>query len=122
MTTDFKYKTYKIEDFIELVKQKKDRTEGYDPDYYYQVYGDDEGNGLALGMPIYISDSIEVNDDDEEIYPSDVMNKKLSPLYSCTTFQDVIDLALRQDPKVAMEKLIECLNYYSEHDNFLDVK
>jgi len=33
----------------------------------------------------------------------------------------VIDLAMRQNPKVTMEKLIECLNYYSEHDDFLDV-
>ena len=117
----FKYKTYKIEDFIDIVKRKIDRVEGYDPDYYYNIYGNDEGRGFVPGMQIYVGDTVEVNDDDEEIYPPEVIERKLSSLYSCGTFQDVIDLAMRQNNSVSHEKLIECLNYYSNHDDFLDV-
>jgi len=71
-------------------------------------------------MLVYIGDTVQATDEGEEIYPKEVI-KKFSFLYSCENFQAVIDLATSQDSQVSHEKLIECLNYYSDHDDFLDI-
>jgi uncharacterized protein (DUF433 family) len=120
--TKFKHKAYKLEDFIDLVKDKKDRPLTYDRDYYYDIYGADTyGDTLVLGMEIYVGDTVQATDDGEEIYPDEVLAKNLSFLYSSENFQAVIDLAVSQNPDVSHEKIVECLNYYDENDDFLDI-
>lgn len=120
--TAFKHKIYKIENFIDIVKNKQDRPFSYDPDFNYNIYGDDSSGGdFHSNMDIYVGDTVEFTDDGEEIYPDAVLSQGLSFLYSCENFQAVVDLALSQDSGVSHEKIIECLNYYNEYDDFLDI-
>lgn len=116
--SEFKNKVYKIEDFINLVKEKKERVPHYNLDYCYDIYI--QNNALKLHSEIYVGDSVEVNDDDEEIYPEFAIKNGYHYFCSDQNVQDVVDLALRQNPKVTMEKLIDALNYYLKFDDFID--
>lgn len=121
--TNFKNKYYSIEDFIEIVKQKKDRSEKYDPTYHYEIYcASDKDDVIIQGMAIYVGDGSTVDGNYIETYPEFVSLFKLSPFYSSENFQDVIDLAFNQKKTVSSREIIDCLNYFSEHDDFLDIK
>jgi len=118
---DFKNKTWILSDFIKFVQAKNDRALQYDPGYYYSIYVPEKAHSLSSEMMVYIGDTSEIDDDDNEIYPLEVREMNFWFGYSCDNFQDVIDLAFKQNPQVSISQLIECLNYYSEHDNFLDI-
>lgn len=120
--TSFKHKGYRIEDFIEIVKNKGDRSKSYDREYYYDVYGKESpGDKLVLGMEVYIGDTVQATDEGNEIYPPEVVARGLCFLFSSENFQAVIDLAVSQNPAVSNIEIINCLNYYNEHDDFLDI-
>lgn len=118
-SANFKHKIYLIEDFIQLVKQKIERSEKYDPTFFYAIYAKEDY--LFLGQKILVSNTVSVSDDDSEIYPEDVIALRFS--YSCSdeNIQDVIDLAIQQKPHATNEEIIHALNYYLEKDNFLDL-
>lgn len=121
--TNFKNKYYTIEDFIKIVKQKKDRSEKYDPNYHYEIYcASDKDDVIIPGMEIYVGDGSTVDDNYIETYPEFVSRFKLSPIYSSESFQDVIDLAFSQKKLASNQEIIDCLNYFNEHDDFLDIK
>lgn len=121
--TDFKHKFYAIADFIKIVQNKQDRLDKYDPDYLYSVYGkyasDDD---FDVNSQIYIGDTPDFDDDDNEVYPKEATDLGLSLLYSCDHFQDVVDLAYKQKPKASIEEVVGCLNFYAERDDFLDLQ
>ncbi|MGN7812491.1 DUF7716 domain-containing protein [Flavobacterium sp. 22076] len=118
---DFKNKTWILSDFIKFVQEKKDRSLNYNADYYYDIYGSDNDNLLSPEMTIYVGDTVEVSDDDDEIYPDKVVEMDFWFKYSCDNFQDVIDLATEQNEDVSILKLVECLNHYNKYDDFLDI-
>lgn len=89
----FKHQFYTIEKFIELVKQQAERNLKFDPEYFYAIYGKEDG--FSLGQTILVSDSVQVSDDDVEIYPDDVIVHKLKYQCSDENIQDVIDLAIQ---------------------------
>lgn len=68
---DFKNKTYLVQDFLEFVKGKKERSNTYDVTYCYVVYS--KSGDVGLLDDLYIGDVIEVDDDDQEIYPDIVV-------------------------------------------------
>ena len=103
-----------IEDLIELVKARKDRT------VYYDVYTKN-GDDFSLEENVFIDTTVQVDDNDKEIYPSTVSNRKFRFAYSGEQLQDVVDLAVKQKPHVTSNEIIKALNYYSEHDAFLDL-
>lgn len=118
---DFKNKTWILSDFIKLVQAKKDRSLQYDSSYYYSVYVPDNVDSFSAEMIVYIGDTSEIDDDDNETYPAEVLKMNFWFGYSCDTFQDVVDLATRQNPEVSIAQIVACLNHYSEHDDFLDI-
>lgn len=63
----------------------------------------------------------DVNDEDEEIYPDFVVTEKLRFFYSGEQFEDVVHNVLFQKRQPSMEEFIKGLNYYMEHDSFLDL-
>ncbi len=117
----FKHRFYRIEDFIALVRNGQDRSAGYDPEFDYAVYWKDGEGPIYAGTQIYISDPVQGDDDDRDIYPQEVMNLRLSFLYLCEHFQSVVDLAVEQKPAASDTEIIACLNHFREHDDFLDL-
>lgn len=112
---EFKLEQYfLIEDLIELVKAKVERNT------YYAVYSKD-GDDFAPGEEIFIDKTVQADDDDNEIYPPAVLRNALTFAYSGQQFQDVVDLAFKQKPGASTREIIDALNYYSEHDDFLDL-
>ncbi|MPV71352.1 hypothetical protein [Burkholderia sp. BE17] len=121
--SDFKHKTYRIEDFIALAQNKQDRSAQYNRAFLYDVYGDDAVEGLLReGQTIFIGDTVQVDDNDEEVYPSEVKERGYVFLYSGENFQAVVDLAYKQKPTASAEEVIRCLNHYAQHDDFLDLR
>lgn len=118
---DFKNKTWVLSDFIPFVQAKKDRALTYDSNYYYSVYVPDHFDSLSAEMTVYIGDTSEIDEDDNEIYPPEVLEMNFWFGYSCDNFQDVIDLATKQNPNVSISQIVTCLNHYSQYDNFLDI-
>ena len=119
INSNFKYHFYTIENFINLVKQRLERSKNFDSEYFYAIYV--KKDGFSLGQTILVSDPVFVSDDDTEIYPNDVIAHQLNYQCSDENIQDVIDLAIQQKPSATDQELIQALNYYLERDNFLDL-
>jgi hypothetical protein len=121
-----KNKSYHIEELIEVVKNKLDRDfdkygkEKYNPGNYYHIYITKDEN-LTESSVVYVGETIEVDSDDKEIYPNEVIGNNLESCYSCENFQNVIDLAYEQKNTASTSEFIKCLNYYVEKDTFLDL-
>ena len=114
----FKDQYYKIEDFLTLVRNKQERSEDYDPDFAYAVYS--EQDIFEPGITVYICAPADIDGDDDDVFPDVVYENGLLYMCSDEDIQDVVDLALRQQPAVTDEQLIEALNHYLESDDFLD--
>ena len=118
MMPTFKNKIYKIEDFLSLVKEKKDRSENYDLAFSYSVYVQDEN--LKLGNEIYIGDSSDFDELDQEIFPDYVIKNGLEYYCSDENIQDVIDQAMTISSNFDDSELLERLVYYLEKDTFMN--
>ncbi|MEM5368571.1 hypothetical protein V4C53_21370 [Paraburkholderia azotifigens] len=106
---------YKIEDLIELVKNKKDR------DATYMIYVSSDTDDFEPGMEVYVGDVPSFDDEDNEVMPESVIKLGLESGYMREHFQDVVDLACKQKPNASTEEIVRCLNHYAEHDDFLDL-
>jgi len=117
---------YAVETLIDIVKNKADRKfdnnnrEMYDRPLLYNIYIA-EGADLETGIDVYVGKTLEVDENDNEIYPEDVQKLCLEFCYACQTFQDVIDLEYKQKTSATYAEVIKCLNYYSEKDDFFDL-
>ncbi|CAM3595901.1 hypothetical protein ELOC111193_12725 [Elizabethkingia occulta] len=117
--SSFKDQYYKIEDFLTLVRNKQERSEDYDPDFVYAVYS--EQDIFEPGITVYIGAPADIDGDYDDIFPDVVYENGLLYMCSDEDIQDVVDLALRQQPAVTDEQLIIALNHYLENDDFLDL-
>jgi len=92
---------YTLEALIEIVKNKSDRhfdksgKEMYVPGNMYAVYISKFSNSgnMKKYTAVYIGKTVEIDENNEEIYPNVVVENDLELWYSCQNFQDVIDLA-----------------------------
>lgn len=116
--TDFKNKTYSLGEFIDIVKHKQERSTSYDPQYQYALYAVEAD--LTAALEVYVGAPVEVNDDEEEIYPDYVVSHNMWYLCSDENIQDVVDLAVSQCAEISTVQLITALDYYLEHDDFMD--
>ena len=118
--------SYNIAELIELVKNKQDRDldnsgkAKYNLENSYCVYisKDEKLNKHSI---LYVGKPVEIDDDDNEIYPKEVLENNLEMCYSDEDFQDVIDLAYAQKSNASIDEIIRCLNHYVENDTFLDL-
>ncbi|MGA3698056.1 DUF7716 domain-containing protein [Enterobacteriaceae bacterium TYF_5] len=107
---------YHLTDIILAMKQIELRDDNF------CLYGEDDiEDKLKIGQQYFIADYPDVDDNDNEIYPDIVQMNHLVYLYSGQQFADVIDLALEQKPSATLDDLVNALNYYSEHDDFMDL-
>jgi len=120
-------KSYSIGELIEIVKNKFDRDldshrkvkYNYENGYDVYITKDEDLNENTI---LYVGKPVEIDDDDNEIYPIEILENNLEFEYSDENFQDVIDLAYSQKPNASIKEFIKCLNYYAERDTFLDLK
>lgn len=114
----FKNKTYSLGGFIEIVKNKQERSEKYNPMYNYALYAVEAE--VTSDLEIYVGDPVEVTDSDEEIYPEYAVTHDMWYFCSDENIQDVVDLAHSQKQDISIVELITALGYYLEHDDFMD--
>lgn len=116
MNSDFvTNRFYKIEDLVRLVKEKKGR------DAIYMIYVPKDTDDLTPGMDVYVGDVPAFDDDDNEVFPESVIALGLERGYMQEHFEDVVDVAYKQRPTASADDVIRCLNYYAQHDSFLDL-
>ncbi|MDF9618115.1 hypothetical protein P5705_10715 [Pseudomonas entomophila] len=108
-------KIYRIEDVVQWVRSREDRQ------HIYALYAEQDTDELVQGMRVLVGETPSFDEDDNEVMPLVVQTLGFEFCYACDQFQDVIDLALSQDAGVTTHTLIECLNHYAIHDDFLDV-
>lgn len=58
--------------------------------------------------------------DDEEVYPDFVINESLEFFYDGQQFEDVLMNVLHQKKQASIDDFILGLNYFMEHDTFMD--
>ena len=57
--------------------------------------------------------------EDRDIYPADVVEQDLQLVYYGEQLLDVLTVALEGKPDASLQDLVEALNYYNQHDNFM---
>ena len=81
------------------------------------LYGKEDGE-LALARSYWVSDYPDVVED-RDIYPMDVAKQDLQLVYYGEQLIDVLSVALEEKPVASPQNLVEALNYYNQHDNFM---
>ena len=81
------------------------------------LYGKEDGE-LALARLYWVSDYPDVVED-RDVYPADVAEQDLQLVYYGEQLIDVLAVALEEKPNASPQDLVEALNYYNQHDNFM---
>lgn len=121
-------KLYILEQFIEIVKLKKDRNFNlngeriYDNNYYCIYIEKNDDIILKKEKIIYVSDNPTADENDVETFPTEVIKMNFWIWLSDENFQTIIDLAYKQKQNASMSEYIQCLNYFDTNDDFLDLK
>ena len=81
------------------------------------LYGKEDGE-LALARSYWVSNYPDVVED-RDIYPADVVEQDLQLVYYGEQLIDVLNVALEEKPNASLQDLVDALNYYNQHDNFM---
>ena len=81
------------------------------------LYGKENGE-LTLDSLYWVSDYPDVVED-SDVYPTDVAEQDLQLVYYGEQLIDVLVVALEEKPNASPQDLVEALNYYQQHDNFM---
>ena len=81
------------------------------------LYGKEDGE-LALDRLYWVSDYPDVVED-RDVYPTDVAEQDLQLVYYGEQLIDVLTVALEEKPDESLQNLVDALNYYNQHDNFM---
>ena len=81
------------------------------------LYGKEDGELLLdrLYWVSYYPDVVE----DRDVYPTDVAEQDLQLVYYGEQLLDVLTVALEEKPDAILQDLVDALNYYNQHDNFM---
>lgn len=116
---------YRLSELVMIIKKAIlangiDKTLGYE-DMYFCLYTKGFEDKIFDDTICYVENYPDINDEDEEIFPDFVVINNLKHLCSGEQFEDVIGNALHQKDDPSMEEFIAGLNYYRDHDSFLDL-
>lgn len=106
-----KYQELSLEQIIEQVRVDKLVSDDF------CLYGKEDGE-LALARSYWVSNYPDVVED-RDIYPADVVEQDLQLVYYGEQMIDVLSVALEEKPEASHQDLVEALNYYQQHDNFM---
>ena len=82
------------------------------------IYGKEDGE-LALARSYWVSDYPDVVEN-RDVYPTDVVERDLQLVYYGEQLLDVLSVALEEKPEASLQDLVDALNYYNQHDNFMN--
>ena len=106
-----KYQELSLERIIEQVRMDKLVSDDF------CLYAKEDGE-LRLNSLYWVSDYPDVVED-RDVYPTDVVEQDLQLVYYGEQLFDVLSVALEEKPDASPQDLLEALNYYQEHDNFM---
>lgn len=106
---------YTLPELFRLIAGKQERQNPY------ALYWADPDREPQLDDPFLLAAPVQVQDDDTELFPPMAVAQNLWILCSDELIQDVVDLAISQKPDASAKQLLHCLNYYINHDTFLDI-
>ena len=106
-----KHQELSLEQIIEQVRVDKLVSDDF------CLYGKEDGE-LALDRLYWVSNYPDVVED-RDIYPADVVEQDLQLVYYGEQLIDVLSVALEEKPDASHQDLVDALNYYNQHDNFM---
>ena len=106
-----KYQELSLEQIIEQVRADESSSDDF------CLYGKEDGE-LALDSLYWVSDYPDVIED-RDIYPADVVEQDLQLVYYGEQLIDVLSVALEEKSDASLQDLVDALNYYNQHDNFM---
>ena len=106
-----KYQELSLEQIIEQVRVDKLVSDDF------CLYGKEDGE-LALARSYWVSNYPDVVED-RDIYPADAVEQDLQLVYYGEQLIDVLSVALEEKPEASHQDLVDALNYYNQHDNFM---
>ena len=106
-----KYQELSLEQIIDQV-----RVNEYSSDDFC-LYGKEDGE-LALARSYWVSNYPDVVEDCD-VYPMDVAKQDLQLVYYGEQLIDVLSVVLEEKPDASPQDLVDALNYYNQHDNFM---
>ena len=81
------------------------------------LYAKEDGE-LRLNCLYWVSDYPDVVED-RDVYPTEVAEQNLQLVYYGEQLIDVLTVALEEKPDASLQDLVDALNYYNQHDNFM---
>ena len=106
-----KYQELSLEQIIEQVRADESSSDDF------CLYGKEDGE-LALDSLYWVSDYPDVVED-RDVYPADASEQDLQLVYYGEQLIDVLTVALEAKPDAILQDLVDALNYYNQHDNFM---
>lgn len=106
-----KHQELSLEQIIEQVRVDKLVSDDF------CLYGKEDGE-LALARSYWVSNYPDVVED-RDIYPADAVEQDLQLVYYGEQLIDVLSVALEEKPEASHQDLVDALNYYNQHDNFM---
>lgn len=106
-----KHQELSLEQIIEQVRLNESSSDDF------CLYGKEDGE-LLLDRLYWVSDYPDVVED-RDVYPTDVAEQDLQLVYYGEQLLDVLTVALEEKPDAILQDLVDALNYYNQHDNFM---
>ena len=106
-----KHQELSLEQIIEQVRLDESSSDDF------CLYGKEDGE-LALDRLYWVSDYPDVVED-RDVYPTDVAEQDHQLVYYGEQLLDVLTVALEEKPDAILQDLVDALNYYNQHDNFM---
>ena len=106
-----KYQELSLEQIIEQVRVDQLASDDF------CLYGKEDGE-LKLDCLYWVSDYPDVVED-RDVYPTEVAEQNLQLVYYGEQLIDVLTVALEEKPDSSLQYLVDALNYYNQHDNFI---
>ena len=106
-----KHQELSLEQIIEQMRADESSSDDF------CLYGKEDGE-LLLDRLYWVSDYPDVVED-RDVYPTDVAEQDLQLVYYGEQLLDVLTVALEEKPDAILQDLVDALNYYNQHDNFM---
>ena len=107
-----KYQELSLEQIIE--QMRVDKLSSDDFCLYAKEYGE-----LRLNSLYWVSDYPDIVED-RDVYPTEVAEQNLQLVYYGEQLIDVLNVALEEKPNASLQDLVDALNYYNQHDIFMN--